>query len=156
MQYRDVLVLRWVMSMQWWAAFRSELVKYKSVAITNSPGTIRKDIKMLAATKQRILKIFFSIFSICCFMSEWKIKVFLFNCSRKIKFDSLNFWEILPLKAGSWWWVVGEWMQEAKLLSCFSERVAKVTLARMLVEWKIIYFQQKLIQRFVRPKLFKT
>ena len=50
-------------------------------------------------------------------------------------------------------------MQEAKLLLCFTlAQVAKVTLARMLVEWKIIYFQQKLgaiIQRFVRPKLFK-
>ena len=57
-QHWDIPVLSWVMSMQWWAAFRSELVKYKSVAITNSPGTIRKDIKMLATTKQRILKIF--------------------------------------------------------------------------------------------------
>ena len=60
-------------------------------------------------------------------MSEWKMKVFFknffeaeSNCSRKEKFDSLNFWEILPLKAGlhgGGWWV----NECKKLLSCFSE-----------------------------------
>ena len=71
------------------------MVKYKSVAITNSPGTIRKDIKMLATTKQRILKIF--LFHLL-FHARMKIESFLedffeaeSNCSGREKFDSLNF-----------------------------------------------------------------
>ena len=63
----------------------------------------------------------------------------------------------MPLELFDDWWVLV--VQKGKLLLCFTlAQVAKVTLARMLVEWKIIYFQQKLgaiIQRFVRPKLFK-